>query len=69
MTSMRNRLSKLESALEAAAGRAMPLCEMTDHQLMAILLEDAGLSYGEDAMDAALRRFDQTGELPHSVRS
>ena len=64
MTSIPNRVRKLEDEREAASGRARSVTEMTDAQLIEIVLDGAP----EADLGAILDHFERTGTFPGGAR-
>ena len=64
MTSIPNRVRKLEDELEAASARPGSVTEMTDAELIEIVLDGAP----EADLGTILAHFERTGTFPGSAR-
>lgn len=65
MSSISNRLSKLErEQLEASIRNARPLCDLTDQELLEIILAEEGVEISREELEAQMPRFFEAGEVP-----
>ncbi len=65
MSSISNRLSKLErEQLEASIRKARPLGDLTDQELLEIILAEEGVEISRKDIEAQMPRFLETGEVP-----
>ena len=64
MTSIPNRIRKLEDDLEAASTRARSMKDLSDAELIDIVLDGAP----EAELGAILTHFERTGKFPGGAR-